>query len=200
MTTNALLLSIATAFSIALTSGCSGGGDDSPRQDVSGRAGQSNVVADEIVRVEPNSEHCGDPVTLNNQMLEQINQLRASAQVCRGRSYPAVPALQFDARLENSAIVHADDMASNNFLSHTGSDGSSSGNRADRQGYDWIYMSENLAGNFRSVSSVAAAWMDSDEGHCEVIMAARAKDIGTACIYNEDAQYQYYWALELGED
>jgi uncharacterized protein YkwD len=200
MKATTLLVSIAAICSIALTSGCSGGGDESPTEEISNRASQANVTTNDANRIEPKSEHCGDPVEINAQMLEHINQVRASAQVCRGQSHPAVPALQLDALLENSAIVHADDMASNNFLSHTGSDGSSSGNRADRQGYDWIYISENLGGNYRSVSDVADAWMDSSAGHCEVIMSARATDLGVACVYNENSDYEYYWALELGTD
>lgn len=192
-------LATAAIMSLTLLNGCSGGGDDSPQQDVSSRAANNAETEEPITRVEPNLEHCTDPVELNSEMLALINQTRASSQVCRGQSYPAVAALQLDARLENAAIVHADDMATHNFLSHSGSDGSSAGNRADRQDYDWVYISENLGGNYPDSAAILKAWMDSNEGHCEVIMAARAKDLGAACIYQEGSQYTSYWALELGD-
>jgi uncharacterized protein YkwD len=139
-------------------------------------------------------------VEINTEMLNKINELRSSSRECKGRTFPAVAPLELNPRLENAAIVHADDMATTDFLSHTGSDGSDSGDRADRQDYVWNYISENLAGNFTSVDAVAAAWMASDTGHCEVIMAAKAKDLGVACVYNEESDYEMYWALELGAD
>ncbi|MBL7110645.1 MAG: hypothetical protein ISS19_01740 [Bacteroidales bacterium] len=44
-----------------------------------------------------------------------------------------------------AAQDHSDDMDENNNLSHTGSDGSSAGDRLDSIGYKWSTCGENIA-------------------------------------------------------
>lgn len=185
---------LSALLSTLLLLGCgAAGGNVSPTSQVSSRSGS-------IDKYEPVYEHCTDPVLLNEELLKELNKIRSSSQVCRGKAYPDVAELKLDSRLENAAIVHSDDMATHNFLSHTGSDGSHNGDRATREGYNWSHIAENLAGNASSVSVVVEAWMDSDGGHCEAIMAAQVQDIGAACIYREDSDYRYYWSLELGAE
>ncbi|MEM6285298.1 MAG: CAP domain-containing protein, partial [Chloroflexota bacterium] len=63
-----------------------------------------------------------------------------------------------------AAQRHAEDMVANNFLGHTGSDGSRSWDRIRAAGYDWNSTSENIAWGYATASSVMQGWMNSD-GH-----------------------------------
>ena len=76
-----------------------------------------------------------NPADFANQILNLVNQARAAGQVCGTEALPAVPALTLNAQLNQAAQRHSDDMATNNIFSHTGSDGSSFGQRIADTGY-----------------------------------------------------------------
>lgn len=100
--------------------------------------------------------------------------------------------VQPDARLTDAAQTHAEDMADNNYLSHTGLDGSSVGDRALEAGYDYAFIAENIAQGFYSEEAVMAAWMNSP-GHAANILDDRAEDFGLGL---EDDT----WVLMLGSE
>ena len=79
--------------------------------------------------------------------------------------------------LGNAGHAHATDMAQRNFFSHTGSDGSSSGGRARRYGYNSSYVGENIAKGYQSAQAVFNGWMNSD-GHRKNILNGRYRDCG----------------------
>lgn len=158
------------------------------------------AVSPEVEIIEPNMEHCFDPIELADLLLERINEIRTSGQTCKGVELPPVHQLIWDGRLENAAILQADDMATHNFLSHTGSDGSSSEDRKERQDYIWSTSADNIAATQTSVDAVLEAWTRSTNGHCENLLNEQVVHVGAACIYNPQADYEYYWTLELGSD
>jgi uncharacterized protein YkwD len=89
-------------------------------------------------------------------------------------------------------------MVSANFFSHTGSDGSSAGQRAAAAGYVWRSLGENIAAGQPSVAAVMGSWMASP-GHCANIMRANYKDIGAACVRGGAGNnYRSYWTMSLG--
>jgi hypothetical protein len=94
--------------------------------------------------------------------------------------------------LTEVALNHAVDMDSNNYLSHTGRDGRSPGDRADAAGYDWNFIAENIARGFHTESGVMQGWMAS-EGHRENILDPRAEDFGIARVDD-------IWVLMLGRE
>jgi uncharacterized protein YkwD len=94
--------------------------------------------------------------------------------------------------LTSVAQGHANDMVTNNYLSHTGRDGSSPGDRADAAGYDWNFIAENIARGFNTEPGVMQGWMGS-EGHRENILDPRAEDFGIARV--DDV-----WVLMLGRE
>jgi uncharacterized protein YkwD len=70
------------------------------------------------------------------ELLTLVNQHRAAGASCGARgSFPAVPALVWNDALTRASLVHSDDMVALNFFSHTGSNGSSAGDRATAAGY-----------------------------------------------------------------
>jgi uncharacterized protein YkwD len=76
-----------------------------------------------------------------------------------------------------AAYLHSEDMVLNDFFSHTGSDGSSAGQRISRQGYPWRTYGENIAVGYPTVSSVIQGWLGS-EGHCRNLMNPAFTEIG----------------------
>ncbi len=66
--------------------------------------------------------------------------------------------LSYSAMLENAATRHAEDMASRQFFSHTGSDGSDVAERVTQSGYRWCFVAENIAQGQRGLMEVMEDW------------------------------------------
>lgn len=79
------------------------------------------------------------------------------------RSANGSGAVTYDARLGSAAQRHANDMLSNNFFSHTGSDGSNAGQRISDAGYNWRTWGENIARGQQSEEAVLRAWVNSPD-------------------------------------
>lgn len=109
-----------------------------------------------------------------------FNSARAQARTCGSVSAPAVPALEkWNPKMQQAAQKHADDMARNNFFSHTGSDGSDADSRNKSFGYQGLTVVENAAGGRGSPQAIMNAWMQS-QGHCLGIMAELARSVALA--------------------
>jgi len=134
-----------------------------------------------------------------SEAIRLVNQHRAAGASCGSRgSFPAAPALAWNDALTQASLVHSDDMMANNFFSHTGSNGSSAGDRATAAGYVWRTWGENIAAGQPSVANVVQAWMASP-GHCANVMNASMRDIGLACVSGGAANtYRTYWTMTLG--
>lgn len=130
--------------------------------------------------------------TFAEQMLYAVNQARSQQQVCGSDVMPAVPALEWDLDLQDAAYRHSSDMANNNFMSHTGSDGTSPSDRIDATGYTWSTWAENVAAGQKDIDAVMAAWMKS-EGHCKNIMNGNVTEMGSSYVENADTTYGIYW-------
>ena len=81
-----------------------------------------------------------------------LNSLRSEAGAGNVRQSPA---------LDRAARMHAVDMATKGYFSHTGSDGSRVGNRAKRAGYRYCRVGENLAYGQKNVRQAFQAWVNS---------------------------------------
>ncbi|PSU49091.1 CAP domain-containing protein [Photobacterium frigidiphilum] len=127
-----------------------------------------------------------------NEMLTAVNAARATQQNCGGTIMPPVPALTWDAQLEQAAYTHSNDMANYDFFSHTGSDGSSVSTRVTAQGYTWSSVGENIAAGQKDVDAVMTSWIDSP-GHCLNIMSANFTQMGASFVTNSSTQYGIYW-------
>lgn len=93
--------------------------------------------------------------------------------VNRARSDVGLDPLTLNSSLYRAAFRHAKDMADNEFCKHTGSDGSSPGERIAATGYlagegPWEY-GENVACGQTSVGLVFSAWMDSTEQKANIL-------------------------------
>lgn len=134
-----------------------------------------------------------------NALLAAINAARAQARVCaNGESaMPKVAPLNGNAALALAAQRHSVYMAQNNHFSHTGTDGSSAGQRIKDAGYNANAWGENIAAGHDSVGAVVNGWLASP-GHCKNIMSANYADFGASCVYRSGTTYGSYWTTDFG--
>ena len=132
-------------------------------------------------------------------MLQAVNVARDEARVCEDDKgeLPAVEKLSWNCTLQAAASIHNNDMLSNDFFAHEGSDGSDLSDRINRVGYPWGYIGENLAAGYRSAESAVAGLLTSP-GHCVNIMSPHFKEFGAAYGYNENTYYRHYWTQAFG--
>lgn len=97
-----------------------------------------------------------------------------------------------DAKLTKAAQNHSQDMADHRNMSHTGSDGSSMGDRLARVGYPFRSAGENVAAGYGTPESVMDGWMNSP-GHRANILNCGFKEIGIGL-----AQPGNYWTQNFG--
>ena len=90
-------------------------------------------------------------------------------------------------------------MITNNFFSHTGSDGSRIGARVDRTGYYWHYVGENLAAGNETAPRIVDQWMGS-ETHCKNVMKPVYEDLGVGYAYGANTTYREYSAQAFGTE
>ncbi|MFF5142733.1 CAP domain-containing protein [Streptomyces sp. NPDC013157] len=101
-------------------------------------------------------------------------------------------ALTLNTTLTKVAQAHSEDMALHQNMSHSGSDGSSPGDRITGAGYTWSAYGENVAYGYASPEQVMAAWMASP-GHKANILNCAFKEIGVGL-----AQPDSYWTQDFG--
>lgn len=109
--------------------------------------------------------------------------------------------LSVNVQLVNAAQRHSEDMAFNDFFSHTGSDGSLPWDRMEAAGYEWQEAGENIAAGYQTPESVVSGWMAS-AGHRANILRCSYQDIGVGYVYLEDdtgaVNYHHYWTQVFG--
>ena len=144
----------------------------------------------------------GNSWQFNSRLTALVNQARRSGRYCGSQWYPSARPLTFNSSLYRAADGHADSMASFNYMSHTGRDGSSPTQRIRRAGYfnnghsGWI-TGENVAAGQKSVEAVVNAWLNSPD-HCRNIMNQEFQHTAFSCRYNQNTQYKFYWAQKFG--
>ncbi|MFF3332941.1 CAP domain-containing protein [Streptomyces sp. NPDC002888] len=108
------------------------------------------------------------------------------------RAKAGCSAVTVNATLTKAAQAHSADMAAHRNMSHTGSDGSSPGDRITRAGYIWSTYGENVAYGYATPEQVMAGWMSSP-GHKANILNCAFKEIGVGL-----AQPNDYWTQDFG--
>jgi uncharacterized protein YkwD len=158
---------ILCAVVLALLSGCGGGDSEtvSPSTPPPGNPGPGTGI--------PGID------SIRQEFLDAVNQARSEDRMCGTTPFSAAPPVAWSDLLAMAAYLHSEDMATNQFFSHTGSDGSTPGDRIDREGYDWWTYGENIAVGYPTVSAVMQGWLGSD-GHCRNIMNPAFGEIGAA--------------------
>jgi len=117
-----------------------------------------------------------------------------------------LPPLTIDLRLVEAARLHSQDMATNNFFDHVGSDGSLFWQRIELAGYSYSRASENIAAGYATPADVVDGWMNSP-GHRANILDAGVTEIGLGYVYDPtDAPlpgysfpFYSYWTADFGK-
>ena len=132
-----------------------------------------------------------------NEVLTLVNQHRAAGATCGGTAYPTVAALAMNANLRLAAQRHSQDMATNNYFSHTSLDGRTYVDRIRAAGYTGSFLGENIAAGYGSPASVVNGWMAST-GHCQNIMNGGYRSIGVGYAFRAGSQFRSYWTQTFG--
>lgn len=127
------------------------------------------------------------PTVTPGQDLDRLIALTNAERTARG-----LPALVKDERLMAAAGRHSLDMATNNFFSHTGSDGSDPDDRIRDAGYTCGAWGENIGAGYRTPEEAIAGWMASPD-HRDNILSANFRHIGVGYAYHAAADYGHYW-------
>ncbi|MEV0566171.1 CAP domain-containing protein [Dactylosporangium sp. NPDC050588] len=90
--------------------------------------------------------------------------------------------LAYNAKLATAARKHSQDMAANDYFSHTSQDGTSFATRITNAGYKWSGAAENIAKGQKTPADVMNAWMNSS-GHRANILNCGLKDLGVGLAY-----------------
>ncbi|NTX08732.1 MULTISPECIES: CAP domain-containing protein [Myxococcus] len=132
-----------------------------------------------------------------DQVLALVNQRRAAGAVCGGVTQAPAPALTHHASLRCAARRHSKDMGTNNFMSHTGSNGSTPWQRITATGYTYRRAAENVAAGYSTPAAVVNGWMASS-GHCTNIMNPLLVHIGIGYFNAPSSTYRHYWTQDFG--
>jgi uncharacterized protein YkwD len=122
-----------------------------------------------------------------------VNELLAAHNFIRKRN--KLEPLTLSSTLCKSAEIQARDMANQERMSHTGSDGSNPIQRARRVGYGSNYVGENVAVSQWTVDEVMTGWMDS-RGHRRNILSKSYTEMGAARV--QDELGNYFWCVNFG--
>ncbi len=88
-------------------------------------------------------------------------------------------------------------MTQNNVFGHTGSDGSSPGQRIGQAGYGAMARGESIAAGYASANDGVQGWFGSP-GHCAIVMDAKFQDLGGSCVSNANVGYKTCWTADFG--
>lgn len=126
-------------------------------------------------------------------LVELVNTQRQKGCKCGSKYYPPVNKVVWSETLEKVALLHSRDMEQKNYFSHTGKDGSTTPQRMERLGYNWMSYGENIyrtIGYEATEKEVIDAWIKSP-GHCSNLMSENFKEMGIARSGN-------YWTQVFG--
>jgi uncharacterized protein YkwD len=123
-----------------------------------------------------------------------INQMRSSN---------GLATLTLNNSLSAAAQVHSTDMACNNFISHSGTDGSNWADRISAQGYQYsTYPLENIyVGDpqFGGDAQGAVTWWMNSQVHRENILNDRVTETGVGYVYDPNSEYGGYYTMVFAQ-
>jgi len=104
-------------------------------------------------------------------------------------------ALTVNQQLMNAAQGHSLDMACNDFLEHSGSDGTWIGDRLLKAGYPNSYYLEVIA---IGLPQDAMNQWKNDPTHWDAVTNSRVTEIGVGYVYSKFSSYGGYWTVDMG--
>lgn len=123
------------------------------------------------------------------------------------RAQNGAGALQISPTLQAASTWMSNDMATNNYASHTDSLGRSVGARLAAFGYTYSPYGENIAGGYGDAQTVFNQWLNACDpdtsGTCTYahrvnMLNSSYKAIGIGRVYNASSTYGWYWTTDFG--
>jgi len=142
--------------------------------------------------ISSNSGGCDGPSDgMEGQVFYLINQRRADN---------GVAALTYNYSLAAAARAHSQDMAQNNFMSHTGSNGSDPGSRISSYGYSYSAYGEIIyvgPGSYNKASSAVSGWMGSSAHH-DILVSSTYTEAGVGYWCVPGDSNEGYFTVDFG--
>jgi uncharacterized protein YkwD len=138
-----------------------------------------------------------DATAARRRVLELTNEARSRPRRCGSTAFAAASPLEPAPELDKAALGHAQDMATRDYFSHKGRDGSTPAQRATRAGYRWRSIGENIAAGPATAEIVVRGWLESPD-HCANLMSPRYTAMGIAYAVNPASKLGIYWAQMFG--
>ena len=117
------------------------------------------------------------------------------------RAQNGVAPLKLNDELNAAAQGHSQDMALQDFFSHTGKDGSQPWDRAKEIGYQARTMGENIAAGQRTPEAVVEGWKNSS-GHRRNMLNPNYTELGVGYYFLENDtgkfNFKHYWTQLFG--
>jgi uncharacterized protein YkwD len=130
-----------------------------------------------------------DPGRVRAEMLAKVNAERKKA---------GAPPLRPNARLDQAAQRHAQDMLARHYFAHESPEGETVRERARASGYDWRAIGENIAEGQLAVDEVMDTWMHSPP-HRRNILARDFKELGAGlALGRSGGGWQVEWVQVFG--
>lgn len=123
------------------------------------------------------------------EMLALVNNLRADN---------GIAPVTLNAELNLAAFNHSYDMASNNYFSHTGLNGSTFSERVTLSGYTGSPRGENIAAGNSLVVNTFNQWVNSS-GHLNNMLNSNADEMGIGHASYSGSTYTHYWTQIFGK-
>jgi uncharacterized protein YkwD len=120
------------------------------------------------------------------------------ALINQARQQNGLPPLQENSQVNAAALGHSIDMACNNFLNHTGSDGSTWYDRLRAQDYAYNDARENIyAGDpgYGGDPQGAFNWWINSQVHRDNILNPQATEIGVGYVANPQSEFGGYFTV-----
>lgn len=161
---------------------------------------ESDVIADTLYFGLPTGEE-DIPQEFKEEEQAMMNLINAE------RKRIGLKPLKIDTALSAACRYHAYDMATQNYISHTGYDRGKDGKRKfanstfERiaQFYDkTTILNENIAYGSKDVNFTFKSWIES-QGHYKNILEPSSKIAGIGLVYIPNSKYQYYWVYNSAE-
>lgn len=114
------------------------------------------------------------------------------------RSQHGLQPLQFSSSLLETAQWMSQDMANNDYFSHTDSMSRDPFQRMDAFGYSYnVWRGENLAAASED-PAIILQYLEASPGHNENLLRPEFSAVGISVAFSSSSYYGWYWAMELG--
>lgn len=158
--------------------------------------GEELAILKNIRAADLASPDFGETASTSSSFEDRIVQL-----VNETRSQNGLAPVTVNLQLMTAAETHSQNMATQDFFSHTGLDGSQVSDRSQAAGYRSTFVGENIGAGYASPEAAFEGWINSS-GHRENILNPNYTEIGVGYVLLENdtgsVNYNHYWTQVFG--